>query len=171
MGNPQTTTELGWLAGFIEADGSLQFMIQEKKNGRLQIQPRLQIGNTEKELIEECGNIIKNYLNIVPHFSHAKQNGNNKRTCYRVEFARQAQMLKALPKLIPFLRGRKKQIAEHLLQFSEERILQNREKTWGGYVDYTPSQLNRVYLVLQMNSVGVSETIRRNVERLIRRMI
>jgi len=163
MDNQQTTNELSWLAGFIEADGSLQMMVQMKANEQIKLTPLITAVGCEIELIDRCAFILQTRCGVNPHRGSFSQGG-NKRVAYRFTVSKQATCVRTLEKLKPFLYGRKGEIATLILEFCQSRFIQPR-KGWQGGKPYTKRELEIAQRVIQLNSVGVSETTRKSVER------
>jgi len=163
MDNQQATKELSWLAGFIEADGSLQIMVQMKANNTIKLTPLVTGVGCEIELIDRCIMIFQSHCQVNPHRNSFNQGG-NKRIAHRFVLAKQAHCMRALEKLECYLFGRKKEIANLIIEFCQSRMSKHK-KTFGGLNPYSKRELEITQRISQLNSVGTSETTRKSVER------
>lgn len=164
MDDQQATKELSWLAGFIEADGSLQVMVQLKNNNQIKLTPLVTGVGCELDLIDRCADIIKSHCDVNPHRGSFKQGG-NKRIAHRFTVSKQAGCVKVLEKLMPLMWGRKREIANLILEFCHSRFSIKRTG-WQGGKPYTQRELEIAQRITQLNSVGASETTRKSVMRL-----
>jgi len=162
MDNQQATKELSWLAGFIEADGSLQMMVQMKDSGTIKLTPLVTGVGCEEALIEHCVQILQSWCGVNPHRSMFSQRG-NKRPAHRFVLSRQTSCIKALSALREYLYGRKKEIADLIIEFCQARM--GAKEVRGSKNPYTRRELEIAQRISQLNSVGASETTRKSVER------
>lgn len=160
MDNPQVT--LAWLAGFIDGEGCFQFHVQLRRHNELQLEPLLMILNTEFELIEECGKILKE-LGASPYFYKVKSKGKNKETL-RVIIRKQSHLVKIIPPLLPFFKGKKKQLAKLIFKFCSNRIETNKWNSGRGRGKYTSEEIDLAKQVFELNARGTSETLRKSTQ-------
>jgi hypothetical protein len=135
--------DLAYLAGILDADGSISLDRQAKT---LYFHPNLAVHNTDYALIEWTRDLYRG-LGAEPHV-YERSRGKNK-LIYTVNLKSLSKVKKALPYIIPFLH-QKKQRAEWILEFVERRL----EKTGGlsgRTVPYDSRDLELVALVYEAN--------------------
>jgi len=111
--------DMAWLAGLWEGEGHFGFTT----HGKVAMYPRAQIYNTDYDLIEEIHAVLKRYG--IGHYinehkrMHLAPEHKNLKTIYVVGMKRVQTLINFL---LPEIRGKKKRIAELLLEYVERRL-------------------------------------------------
>ena len=120
MGNPQERA-LAWLAGILEAEGSISFQAYIKKDGNLMIQPYLCIVNSDALILAESKRILNLILqgekNAKPRMCG---HGGTNRPCWimRLDGRSVRTVLKVL---LPYIVGEKRVNAETVIRYLDGR--------------------------------------------------
>lgn len=135
MGNPQETqkpteAEIGWLAGIIDGEGSIAMAIAD--NGKkLNLAPRIEVANTDKEIIEKVVRIVKSLGCGIYVWQKSEGNASKlvkERTGFGFKTIHIAKVCgfngtdRLLPHIIPHLTGEKLHRAKLLQRFVDSRI-------------------------------------------------
>lgn len=124
-------SELGWLAGIIDGEGTIVLFLGVGKNGKLRnVSPQIVIGNTEHVMIEKCADIMQK-LGVGAHISSREPKrpcgveGSKVKSTYKtlhvisvVGYSRSQKLLQAI---VPYLITGKKERGEMILRFIEQR--------------------------------------------------
>ena len=120
MGNPQERS-LAWLAGILEAEGSISFQAYIKKNGCVMIQPYLCIVNTDEKIIDECMKLMRQILegekNAKPRI--CGHSGTNRKCVNLRVDGRSCRII--LKVLLPYIVGEKRHNAEVVIKYIDNR--------------------------------------------------
>ena len=133
---------LAWLAGFVEGDGSIGIGKHTQKAGRIIYSPYVRISNTDALLIETCYQILDE-LDLV-YWLHSKKTRNG--IAWDLQIKGFKRCKKLLPLLIPELHGKKKKIAELVLEWILSRELVGNNNT------YTQRELEIYEIIKQLNN-------------------
>jgi len=104
---------LAYLAGFLDGDGSIYFIIRKKG-----IEPRIAFTNNSRELIEEIRSLI-NSKHIT--FWERHRINPNARETYHIRIGGLQDIKNFLEQILPYLR-RKRPQAELMLEFCSSRL-------------------------------------------------
>jgi hypothetical protein len=110
---------LAWLAGFLEGEGCIGFNVNGPR-----ITPRIYLINTDFVLIEQVGTILKS-LNV--GFYNQTRTGGcdsnpNHKTARTVEICGIKRVRNFICHILPFLRGRKREVAQIMLAYADRRL-------------------------------------------------
>ena len=137
MRNQQETqcvseVDIGWLAGIIDGEGSVSLAFGYVRNGRLNnMSPRIEIGNTDKELLEKFVRIVKSlgggiYMTRKKESNQSKlvkkKKGRGFKPLYYAKAVGFKRTKKILDIVLPHLTGEKKLRATLILKFIDTRI-------------------------------------------------
>lgn len=115
------TTDLAWLAGMWEGEGSILLYSRPVNSKRIQITPALEITNTDIHLINECRRILEE-LNCNFSFMERKPKKSSHRIAYILRTQNANYIKSVLESIIPYMIGAKKAYGETLLAFVSRRI-------------------------------------------------
>lgn len=133
--------KMGWLGCAIESEGSIQLSWAPRKNGYIQIVPRMNVVNKDDSYIEKVINLSKE-LGCDGHvFKHSK--GVKTITWYGMK-----RVKKLLETIYAQLCDRKKQIADNVLEFINYRLSVN------PHVPYGDKERNLFFEVRKLNGKG-----------------
>jgi len=119
MDNPQVTdTQIAWLAGILDGEGSITMGYDKKKH----YTPMIAVVNTNPEMIFEVCRI----LNELGCAFHAAARGDNRgslgeKTCWQIQVHRLTSVEKILRRITPWLIAKKSR-AQLMLVFVSSRI-------------------------------------------------
>ena len=120
---PIRKQDIAWLAGIIDGEGSITFH-PEKRSGYHQC--RLGITNTDEGILNEVKRILDQWLVFYTvGILHALP---NRKTCYRIEVNRQAEICFVLDKVKPFLKSVKRERIKFILDYMNEKDILGRNK-------------------------------------------
>jgi len=145
---------LAWLAGFFEGEGWIGFHTTSNR-----ITPGISLINTDFVLIERVSNILKS-LNV-GFYIQTRKGGCDENPAHKtakvIEIAGFKRVRSLLTYLLPFLFGRKQQVASLLLEYVERRLaLPSKPKATSHDWEY-------VHRIRALNKKGIQvspETIR-----------
>lgn len=118
-----TDTELAWLAGIWDGEGSIFFQTQAKR----QLTPYISMDNTDPHIIAEAFRILKD-LGIVLHINETAGKKDSTRTVYRIATARHEYIKVFIENVGPFLKGEKKSKANLMLPFILSRLERGKQQ-------------------------------------------
>lgn len=181
MHNQQNTTELAWLAGFIDGEGYLGLRIHAGANGKLNgghyptIRPEFHIVNTEQVMIEKAVAIATKL--DVHLYVRKSQNGAGpyKKHIYKCQTKGINRCTRLLEPLLPYLTGSKLIRATLIVEFCKSRqtgvTYKNPVGNGSGRVKPYTKREFEIWELIQPHmrrGVGFSETtrgvLRRNAE-------
>lgn len=114
-------TDLAWLAGMWEADGSFSLNKSHLGKGYIQYQVNMQYVNTDIELASEVMNILRK-MEVGYYQLSRIQTGLGTKLKHEIRVQGMKRGNKMLSQLNPYLRGAKKRRAELILEFTNERL-------------------------------------------------
>jgi intein/homing endonuclease len=114
-------TDLAYLAGIIDGEGSLSVRAEQKNGGRLDIalKPYLDIVNTNMRLIQRVHTILAQAGVDCRIYTHSPAAG-GRLTAYRVRMDSAHKIMKILPLVIPYLTAKRRR-AELVYAFLSRR--------------------------------------------------
>lgn len=135
MGNPQGTisdTDLGWLAGMIDGEGSIAFSVYARDESRpewIRVKPQVLVTGTEKPVIERVVDLMRQ-IGVGAHFQTRGQRdprgfnvGASRYKPLHVATAAGFKRTSALLRVItPHLVSMKRQKAEMVLEYIDGRL-------------------------------------------------
>jgi len=160
MGNPQERS-LAWLAGIIEAEGSITAQVYTMPNKRIRITPFICVVNTDMVLLKE----VHRLLGLLTKRSKprwCKHKGTNKPSAMtRLDGIGCADVISAIR---PFMVGEKTKNADVILAFVADRKENLLSRNKLGQVQrkpYTAAQVDLVCSIRTHKQAKSSETLRR----------
>lgn len=133
-------TDLAWLAGFMEGEGTFAIYHQKRKgkNGD-QLRAAISVTNTDAHLIVRCKSIFES-LGCVMHIHEYKNKKGSTRPIYDLQTARHEYVKTICESLIPYLAGEKKAKATLLLSYVDTRLSKGKKpydtKDWEHFSEY-----------------------------------
>jgi hypothetical protein len=165
MGNQQllTNTELAWLAGFWDADGTISLSKQNER-GRWSFGPRVGVYSSDTGTITRIREMLDT-LGVNHGISETGVPMNKQVWCIYVNNLTNA--LKLLTALLPYLYTKRFQ-AERMVEFCEARL--KVKKSGNKSRHYTVADFERVLAILEANGDkhSNSETVRAALEEVKR---
>lgn len=120
-------TNLSWLAGIWEGEGSILLYSRPVNEKRIQITPALEITNTDIHIINECRRLLEE-LNC--NFSYMERR--SKKTQHKITYTLRTQnavyIKNVLENILPYMIGVKKAYGETLLSFVKRRLEKCKEQ-------------------------------------------
>lgn len=172
MDNPQQTlsdAELGWLAGILDGEGSILLFFGVRKHGKLNnVSPQVILGNTEQVMIEAYVKLVKKMgAGVHVCTRQPKAGGIPGMTAARaskykllyvassVGFQRVCNLLRPV---IPYLVTSKKQRAELILRFIDQRLARREISSSDGRGKYSNLRYNREDLELMVEVLKIQRS-------------
>lgn len=160
MDNQQVTqTELAWLAGIWDGEGTIAVRRNAKIN---QMSPRVHFTNTNASIILKAVEIMEK-IGVKPHVREKGQGGfeGSHKECYTIGFDTLSKSKLLLDTLLPYLVGKKDQ-AILLLKFINSRMGRWDVAKNNDDKSYTQDDLETIARIYDLNGNirGTSETIR-----------
>lgn len=143
---------VGFAAGMLCADGCIRLGIGGRGGNR--IAPRLQISNTDYELLSRCNGILGKWARSEDHRSSSSS-----KIIYTIYTDAYEGILHTLCILFPYLYGRKRKIAELVMEF----ILSVMSRMKLERRNYTPRELQIFNEVTELNRVGGKGHMTKNI--------
>src|SRR5574337_149028 len=160
-------SDKAWLAGIWEGEGTFAIYHTPTKWGK-RYYPLAQCVNTDFVLIEEIHAALKR--NNIGHRIILRKMPNPKHKDTKVVYVYGMKRDQAVINyILQEIRGKKKEIAQHVLNFIEYRLSTPQTRNWHGYVQSSYSSLDEDYYLRSraLNKKGPSEsseTIRRTAQ-------
>ena len=114
-------TDLAWLAGIWDGEGSISLFTHKEKNGSTKICPTVNVVNTDIAIINEVRKILEQ-LDCSFLLQETKPKNSRHSIKWTLTTRNQKYIILFLEAMIPFLRSIKKQKAEILLDYSRRRF-------------------------------------------------
>jgi len=115
-------TDLAWLAGMWEGEGSILLYRRPAYKGKRQgIIPSMEITNTDICLVNRCSSILDK-LECSFHFSETKKYKTHHKQAYRLRTTNAKTIVKTLDAIIPHMVGEKKAKGELVKKFLTRRL-------------------------------------------------
>lgn len=145
-------TDLAWLAGFLDGEGTIGIGRTNGKNYKhAYYRPYIQAPNTDDRPIKVMANIIESITGKEQSITINKS-PNKQKNMYRIRIATQWELLMLLPMLMPYLTCKKEQ-AELTLSFVKRRFDRG-VRHWYQYKEQDDLDYQRSLL---LNKRGTSE--------------
>jgi hypothetical protein len=153
-------TDLAWLAGMIEGDGSLGMGMHRSPKGNVVVKPFVNFSNQDIALVLAVKGLLEvlggKTLKIGTVTSGYKKN----RPVLRIDLKGMVAVLSVLTAIIPYLVGEKKQKAVDLSAFIHSRVSVVKGHNGSGPRPYSKKELNAI---LSFQGVTVGKGQRRSV--------
>lgn len=162
-----TESELQYLAGYWDAEGSFLIKVLNPKDKYPRFQPSAQTTNTDHELLEKIAKMTGGLVTI-----HSKNHHLGHKTSYCLRLANQ-DAIRVANQLLPYLRLKKKQ-ATIIAEWIERRKMVVIPGIGTRSVVNLPAcKIQcRQYLVLKkLNQIGRGQPIRHDIMRTIQRIL
>ena len=127
-------TDLAWLGGIIDGEGSVTIFRHTEKNGKVKLRPTVGITNTNPKIISRCLKIIGE-LGVTVHIQERWTDSEKYATCWQVISRNTTTIKTILEGVRPYLYG-KGQVADYVLSFIESRWTQNGKGQAKRYTEY-----------------------------------
>lgn len=121
-------TDLAWLAGIWEGEGSILLYSRTHSDKRIQITPNVVMSNSDIHIVNKCRKIIEE---MGCNFSWREYKPKGKETYltqYKISSAHAGNIKIFLEHILPYLVGNKKAYAETLLAFVSRRVEKAKEQ-------------------------------------------
>jgi len=143
-------TDLAWLAGIMEGEGTFAIYHQVRKTSKNgpsgQLRGCVSLTNTDPTLINKAYEIFMS-LGVEMHIHEYKNKKGSTRPVYDMQTAQQSKVKLICEKLLPFLYGEKKAKAEMLLRFVTKRLDKGKapydEDDWKSFREFRSSETTR----------------------------
>ena len=113
--------ELSWLAGFMEADGSICIFKHQRENGNWKLSVTITATNNDPCIINEVDRITRN-IGVVMHLHEKKQQKPQHATGYNLTLRGFKDCYTLLQHIAPYMKGNKKAIAHLTMRFLHRRM-------------------------------------------------
>lgn len=114
-------TDLAWLAGIIDGEGSITFQVTKRKTGNLVIVPFISVTNTDEGIIQRIMDILDNIgVGFKASWIIDKNHPKYLKRC-NIKIDRYARVKGFIPMVYPYLSSVKKYNAEVVLDFIKNR--------------------------------------------------
>lgn len=165
MDNPQQTlsdAELGWIAGILDGEGSILLFFGVRRSGKLNnVSPQVIVGNTEQVMIETYARLVKQMGAGVHISTREPKIGGIKATMNEATMHRYKRLHVAnsvgfqrvrnvLRPVTPFLVTSKRQRAELILRFIDQRLARREVASADGRGTYSNAPYDREDLELMV---------------------
>ena len=124
-------TDLAWLAGIWEGEGSILLYSRPVNDKRIQISPLVTMTNTDVSIVNECRKIIDQMGCNFSWREYKPKGKDSYKTCYKISSAHAGNIQIFLKCLMPYLKGEKKHKAETLLAFVSRRVEKGKTQLGG----------------------------------------
>ncbi len=131
-------TEIAWLAGFLDSDGSVQMTLPRstKANNHRVVNLWVDFSNGDPAIIEKASNILDK-MGIGFHIAQKfvkpiKKEGDGyylprRKICLAIKIGKIANIKKILEALLPYFAGQKAALSRIIVKFCERRLTQGRK--------------------------------------------
>ena len=113
-------TDLAWLAGFWDGEGTITLFTHSEKNGSRKIKTIVCVVNTDLGMISKARKILEE-LGCGFHMTERRPARRNHSTAWILQTNRQENIIKFLTAVLPYLSGEKKERGEILLNYCLKR--------------------------------------------------
>jgi len=137
-----------WLAGFLDGDGSVCMESHIMKN-RMCYSPRITFSNTDENIIEEIKRILKE--NNIGHYEYTKKTVNA--IAHDVSVVGFKRVQKLIPKILPYIKGRK-----FLGCYLIGQFLISRHNT-GNWKTYTEEEIKMCNTIKELHNPGYPQRL------------
>lgn len=115
-------TELAWLAGLWDGEGSITIFTHVEKNGAKKICPTLLVVNTDQTIIAEAARLLDEMGTSFAVFERKNPSDKHK-DCYQLSTRNMAYIKTVLEAILPYLVGKKPQ-AQLVLRYVNKKLTQ-----------------------------------------------
>jgi hypothetical protein len=116
-------TQLAWLAGLWDGEGSITIFSHTEKNGTKKLCPTLLVVNTDMTIIAEAKKLLDE-LDTSFHLFERRTNNPKHKNAFQLSTRNAGYIEKVLTAILPYLVGKKAQ-AELTLQYVKKRAHQH----------------------------------------------
>ena len=128
-------TDLAWLAGIWDGEGSIVLFSNQEKDGTKKIKPVCVVVNTDISIINEIQRILVGIeCNFVIHERKPKNRKHN--VCWAVSTSNMLYLKRFLDQVSPYLKGLKKSRADILSRYVNQRLLKVDKRKFNGTTPY-----------------------------------
>lgn len=120
-GNMQDT-DLAWLAGIWEGEGSILLYSRPKSNNTIQITPNVTMTNTDVSIVNKARKIIEEMGCNFSWREYTPKGKDSYKKCFKISSAHAGNIQIFLEHILPFMYGLKKAYGETLLAFVSRRV-------------------------------------------------
>lgn len=125
-----TETDLAWLAGMWEADGSFSLNRIYNNSKLMQYEPRMQYVNTDIKLVHEVMRILK--LGNIGYYQISRiQTGIGKKIIHMISVQGMKRCATFLRLVLPHVRGAKRQRSQYIQDFVDLRLSKPKNQRYG----------------------------------------
>lgn len=122
-------TDLAWLAGIWEGEGSILLYSRPVNDKRIQITPSVTVTNTDIHIMNRVRKIVESLGCNFSWRQYRPKKGT--RDCYRYSSAHAHHIKVFLENILPFMVGEKKAAGETLLAFVSRRVEKAKDQKGG----------------------------------------
>lgn len=118
-----TSTDIAWLTGMLESEGSITFQARLRNNGNLSIVPLVTLTNTDNYIISEVLRISKSVA-ATGSFCCSKIQQKNKysnKQLYIIRITRMDRVYNLITAIYPYMKSFKRHNAEIVLRYIDRR--------------------------------------------------
>jgi len=130
-------TDLAWLAGFWDGEGSITLFGHQERNGSKKIKPIVSVVNTDIGMINKVRKILEE-LGCSFHLSERGARKSAHSTAYILQTANMSHIIKFLEAVLPYLTGEKKERGEILYDYCSRRASKLERLPSKGSTPYDP---------------------------------
>lgn len=134
-------TDLAWLAGIWDGEGTCSLYGNREKNGSRKIKPRFSMGNTDLGIINRALKIV-NMLGVNPYIYNRQPKKKQHKACTYFVINKREDITIVLEAILPYMTGEKKEKAKLVLHFCKSRIKQKTKNNRNDLAKYTPEELD-----------------------------
>lgn len=129
-------TDLAWLAGIWEGEGSILLYSRPVNDKRIQITPSVTMSNTDVFIVNKCRKIIDSLGCNFSWREYKPKGKDSYKVCYRLTSNNAENIKLFLESILPYMHGAKKAYGETLLTFVSRRL--DKAKNQVGGVRHLP---------------------------------
>lgn len=118
-----SNTDIAWLAGMIESEGSISFQTYLRKNGNICIVPFVRMTNTDVKIIKEFLRICEGINVKATDYMRVNLNKNifSNKDCCNIRIEKMERVVNLINLIVPYMKSFKKKNASVVLSFIESR--------------------------------------------------
>lgn len=124
-------TDLAWLAGIWEGEGSILLYSRPVNDKRIQITPCVTMTNTDVAIVNKARKIIEEMGCNFSWREYKPKGKESYKVCYKINSAHAGNIKIFLENILPFMHGEKKAYGETLLAFVSRRVEKSKEQKGG----------------------------------------
>lgn len=127
-------TDLAWLAGIWEGEGSIMLYSRPVRDNKLQITPAMEVGNTDIHIVNKIRKILEELGCSYSFMERMPKKGTRK--FYHIRTQNALYIKLTIEAILPFMVGEKRAYAETLYAFVVRRL--EKSKDVKGGLKHTP---------------------------------